>query len=256
MLFEMLTGATPFEATTWEDVDQLRGAGPPPLDVPGLPAPVASVCRRCLAADPAERPSARDLAAALASVGRERGRAWVAAVVAAAVAAALVMTVFLVVRPGSDRGGAGRSAARAPASGPLDSPTPGDGSALGAAASGSPTPPATHASSGTSSPTRAASPAASVLSVSDAANKFYAILDRRAAAGEVRPDVALDLRNQVNSLVANPISPDQRIDNLRRALRDRQREGAVSAAAVTELEGAVADLGTALSMAAAARASG
>jgi hypothetical protein len=93
--------------------------------------------------------------------------------------------------------------------------------------------------------------------VTEAANAIRAALDRRQTAGEIRPDVALDVRNLVDDLVSNPISPGPRIDSLRRQLRDRQREpGALSSSAQAELDAAVVDLGAALDRAATTRASG
>ncbi|WP_449066058.1 serine/threonine-protein kinase, partial [Planomonospora algeriensis] len=52
LLFEMLTGATPYPERTWEEIENARREGPPPeLRVPGLPPEVAALCRRCLAHD-------------------------------------------------------------------------------------------------------------------------------------------------------------------------------------------------------------
>jgi hypothetical protein len=59
LLFETLTGRVPFPADTWDDLAKAQpGAPMPPLVVPGLPAAVVDICRRCLSRDPCERPTA------------------------------------------------------------------------------------------------------------------------------------------------------------------------------------------------------
>lgn len=63
LLFEMLTGDTPYPERTWEEIENARREGPPPLpSVPGLPAEVALLCRSCLEADPQRRPTAQHVA--------------------------------------------------------------------------------------------------------------------------------------------------------------------------------------------------
>lgn len=89
LLFEMLTGNTPYPERTWEAIEVARREGPPPAPegVAGLPQEVADLCRRCLAHDPVDRPSARAVAAALAAVRKPpgpRGAGWGAAAVGAA----------------------------------------------------------------------------------------------------------------------------------------------------------------------------
>lgn len=64
LLYQTLTGRVPFPAETWEDLTRTRQEDqlPPPLaGVPGLPAAVVDVCHRCLARDPAERPTAHQV---------------------------------------------------------------------------------------------------------------------------------------------------------------------------------------------------
>ncbi|WP_433387403.1 protein kinase domain-containing protein [Micromonospora sp. KLBMP9576] len=67
LLYEALTGQVPYPADTWEQLSEaLAGDEPPPLaDWPGLPPEVARTCRRCLARDPRERPTARQVATVL-----------------------------------------------------------------------------------------------------------------------------------------------------------------------------------------------
>ncbi|MFI6761548.1 protein kinase [Micromonospora sp. NPDC050417] len=65
LLYETLTGRVPYPAETWDDLTEaLRTGGPvPPLTgVPGLPPKVADACLRCLARDPADRPTTREVA--------------------------------------------------------------------------------------------------------------------------------------------------------------------------------------------------
>nr|WP_260407640.1 serine/threonine protein kinase [Planomonospora venezuelensis] len=67
LLFEMLTGDTPYPERTWEEIESARRDGPPPaLLVPGLPPEVAALCRRCLSHAPWDRPGAREAADVLA----------------------------------------------------------------------------------------------------------------------------------------------------------------------------------------------
>jgi len=75
----------------------------------------------------------------------------------------------------------------------------------------------------------------------------FAALDRRTASGDMRRDVADDLRNQVNDLVAHPVNPQARIDQLRQKLKDRLREQGLNQSAFTELDAAIVALGNALS---------
>lgn len=70
LLYYCLTGRLPYAASS---TTQLLGArkrqAPEPLpDIKGLPAEVADLCRRCLADDPAQRPSSLMAALLLAEV--------------------------------------------------------------------------------------------------------------------------------------------------------------------------------------------
>jgi hypothetical protein len=72
LLYEALAGRPPVQLATWPAAAAAHREGlvVPPLAVPGLPEPVAELCRACLAPDPAARPSAWQVAAALADAER------------------------------------------------------------------------------------------------------------------------------------------------------------------------------------------
>lgn len=80
MLFEALTGRVPVEPIESSDLKavaaDLASRVPPPLRAltPTVPSALAGLVDRCLAADPARRPTATELARGLAEAGR-RGRA-------------------------------------------------------------------------------------------------------------------------------------------------------------------------------------
>ncbi|MEM6294058.1 MAG: serine/threonine-protein kinase [Myxococcota bacterium] len=89
VLFEMLTGAPPFEGTAHERLAQHLDAAPPrPQLGDDVPAHVADVVQRCLAKNPEDRPASADaLRNALLYPPRRRARwPWVAGIVAAAIA--------------------------------------------------------------------------------------------------------------------------------------------------------------------------
>lgn len=65
ILYELLTGRRPFEASTWEDLKRRVTTEPPP-PLAGVPLDLAAVCLRCLAKDPSRRyATAGELAADL-----------------------------------------------------------------------------------------------------------------------------------------------------------------------------------------------
>ncbi|NUT41903.1 MAG: serine/threonine protein kinase, partial [Thermoactinospora sp.] len=87
LLYAMLTGTTPYPETTWEELQEVRRTGKPPRPA-GAPWALARLVRRCLATDPAARPSAAEVARALVyRPGRRTGL-----LVAASLACAVVVT--------------------------------------------------------------------------------------------------------------------------------------------------------------------
>ncbi|GAA4230647.1 hypothetical protein FHR32_003645 [Streptosporangium album] len=102
LLFEMLTGGTPYPERTWEEIENVRRVGPPPaVCAPGLPPAVAALCRSCLSQAPEARPKAQDVAdgltAALAGVPGTTGpllMRWTVTAVAVLVLGALTWNQF------------------------------------------------------------------------------------------------------------------------------------------------------------------
>ncbi|MGI5244065.1 protein kinase domain-containing protein [Dactylosporangium sp. CA-139066] len=246
LLFEMLTGAPPYPAGTWEELERaLAAERRPALTVPGLPAGVASVCLRSLSRDPSRRPTAAEAATILGagtSAPLARRRAWLAVPVVVALAAVLAVLLLRDDDPVQPPGG---NAAPAPSVSILVSfvPAPTDGPGATSPAGGRPSSrPSTQPSGGPG-----ASPAVSGSQTPQAAGKAVLdIVDRRAQTGEIRSDVALDIRNQVNNLLSGGADLARRVDELRHNLSDRTRDHAISDAAYQELDAAVVNFGRAL----------
>jgi eukaryotic-like serine/threonine-protein kinase len=224
LFFESLTGSVPF-GSTWSDLeDDLEATRRqvPPLDIPGLPPSVAAICRRCLAVDPADRPPADEIHAALTKATEAGHRRWWIPVAAAVVVVGVVCLVLA-----TNRDSRQRSATPPPS--PIVT-------SIVVAPSVVPT----------QAPSHVESALPDELSSAQAADAVDEIIDRRAKAGEIRADVALDLRNQLNNLLGEPQNSQQRVDSLRSQLRERQRQHAISAAARDELDQALVRLGAAL----------
>ncbi|GAA0367192.1 hypothetical protein GCM10009530_16330 [Microbispora corallina] len=276
LLFEMLTGAPPYPETTWEAIEAARREGPPPSPqgVPGLPQEVADVCRRCLATDPADRPSARAVAAALSSGGRPpgpRGAGWGAAAVGAVAIGALLWFA----QHAGDLGG--NRAVALPSPSPIAEtaqpvitpdvprveavaePGTGSGSSSGYA-SGAPTPHPTrgirHERRGVAAkaPSTARRPDVSTLPLAtapapvalDAAlTRFATLVDGAEATHDIDEDVALDLKQVLRNAVAN----GEGVAAVRDKLTVRYGEGRLPALLKQELEAALTKVETALAQA-------
>lgn len=241
LLFEMLTGAPPVQAATWDELERAVAADHrPTLNVPGLPPAVAAICLRCLATDPTERPTAAEVAAILESTTDRRGR-WLLPALAVLLAA-LVLAGLAYVWQHRDPG---TSAAPSPTVSivvsippPLtvqpSAPAATPGATRGRPSSGA---------AATSQPPPSPTPSVPRLTPEQAGRAVLDVVDRRSATGEIRSDVVEDIRNQVNNLLGRPVDAAYRIDMLRRQLRDRQREQSISPAAYEELDAAVAAFG-------------
>ena len=135
----------------------------------------------------------------------------------------------------------GSNAAPAPSVSILVSFAPAPPDRPGATSTAGTRPPARPSPSGAS-----AAPTASPQAPEAAAKAVLDIVDRRFQSGEIRDDVALDIRNQVNNLLSDGNDAARRIDLLRHSLSDRTRDKSISAAAYQELDAAVANFGRAL----------
>jgi serine/threonine protein kinase len=245
LLFEMLTGAPPFPATTWEELERaLAAERRPTLTVPGLPAGIAAACLRCLSTDPARRPTAAEVATILgarpgASAVLTRRRALLAVPVVVALAGVLAVVLLREDPPDGSRNGAatGTSASVTASAGPWP---PASGQPTDTATTPASRPPARPSSS---APTPSATALPSPLTRQAAGDAVLEILERRGQTGEIREDVVRDIRNQVNNLLSNDADAARRVENLRRNLNDRKRERAMSVAAFEELDAAVATFG-------------
>ena len=248
LLFEMLTGAAPYPADTWEELDRALAAGRRPgLAVPGLPPAVAAVCLRCLSFDPLARPTAAEVAAILGAPAGVTRRRWLLAASVPLALGVVLAGLALLLNTDSDPGGI---AAPGPSVSIVVSVQPpvlvqpsGGHLPTGSASRGVPPPGRTPSSV---APTPSAQPS---LSPEAAGKAVLAIVDRRAAAGEIRDDVVLDLRNQVNNLLFSPADADRRIEALRQSLANRRREPkSLSEDAYQELDAAVVVFGKSLAV--------
>ncbi|MEV0596322.1 serine/threonine-protein kinase [Nonomuraea cavernae] len=212
LFYQMLTGATPYPETTWEQLETARRSGPCPRP-PGVPGDLALLCQRCLDPAPSRRPSAREVADQL---GQTLGRARFRHRVRHGLALMALGTVAAAVLWAGQSGDQGR-----PASPALPEPR------RTAAELVSPAPLA----SATPRNTRAASAGPEVL------DRFRVQLAEAARAQRIRSDVALDLRQTL----ANGTTP-QGVADLRRKLDDRLREGAVELRLHGELDALLAEL--------------
>ncbi|MEU7872342.1 serine/threonine-protein kinase [Dactylosporangium sp. NPDC049140] len=247
LLYEMLTGAPPYPATTWEELERaLAAERRPVLNVPGLPAAATAVCLRCLSTDPLRRPTAAEMASILgaksaASTMLTRRRALLSVPIIVTAAAVLTVLILQQDDPGPRPGD---NAAPGPSVSILVSVVPGPPNQQA-----TPTPTTQPRRLGTATQTGPASPPASPpappspLTRQAAAKAVLDIVDRRSQTNEIRPDVALDIRNQVNNLLSDGTDAAHRIEVLRRQLTDRTRDDSISDAAYEELDAAVIQFG-------------
>ncbi|WP_446211223.1 protein kinase domain-containing protein [Micromonospora sp. IBSANI012] len=281
LLYETLTGQVPYPADTWEQLGEALAADEPPtLDgVPGLPAPVARTCLRCLARDPRDRPTAHQVAAALRDQllpGDPQA------------ATMLAPTVTLPALPDPAAGQAEPAGRSAPAAGPsrrrrpllvvaalvvvttaaaLVAPTlvpestpPPDARRTGAPAvqptispaEPSTLPPRESTAAATSAPPPRPRPTPDggqgAGGLTEAAERLRRLIDDGVRSGDVRTDVGTDLRNVLANLTR--AAADGRSDLaepvalLRDKVTDRVDEGGITPAYARRLDAAIVDLGT------------
>jgi eukaryotic-like serine/threonine-protein kinase len=298
LIFEMLTGNAPFPEDAWDGEAALREREPPRLrGVSGLPAAVGRLCQRCLAYDPAARPPARDVADRLAAYAR----AWWQNRVVAALAVVLVLVVAAVAvlaswlppdtnsrladpgetttpkTPGpgtrTDDPAVAPSGSTATTPGPAGTESgpaggPGTGTATTGATPGGSAPPNLRTGA-PPKPVNGQPPAVESVTVEQSLNDLRTIIADGLANGEIRTDVGLDLRQQVNNIGSRlAFTPNadktvtlSMVDNLRRSIQDRSVQDwpadagttappgrmALSSAVTNQLLAAVARLRTAVS---------
>ncbi|GAA3121950.1 hypothetical protein GCM10010466_11080 [Planomonospora alba] len=250
LLFEMLTGAPPYPERTWEEIESARRDGPPPeVRAPGLPPGIAALCRSCLAHEPASRPGAREVADLLtrALSGRRPSRTMPLAAVAALIltAGALVWAQASGPSGGPPEGTiALESTARpsptpsapAPTAGKGDgtaapragaSPTASEGGATGEPGGGPVAAPAEENAgepSGRPTVILVESVRSPLPTLDQSVRRFNALLAEGAGSGEIRRDVALDLRQ----VLANNVCCGGDLAQVRQKIADRHREGSLS----------------------------
>ncbi|MFC0503214.1 serine/threonine-protein kinase [Micromonospora costi] len=241
LLYEALIGRVPYPADTWDQVSAALAAHrppPTPAGVPGLPDEVARAVRRCLARDPASRPTAGQLAAVLreqlpappprparpapdAGGIRRTRRAALLVPALLAVAAALAVPSLLPERSGTP-GASPTGAAAAPTAADAPAPDGGRGPA----------------------PSTVAPPTGPLM---EAAHRVDGLIGAGLTAGEIRSDVGVDLRNELRNLRASAgggrddLAPP--VARLREKVAVRLREGGISPAYADRLDAAIAELG-------------
>lgn len=234
LLFEMLTGGTPYPERTWEEIENVRRVGPPPaVCAPGLPSEVAALCRDCLSHRPEARPKAQKLAdgltAALAGARTARGTVvmrWTAAAAATALVAGVLAWHQITAAPGRRPPPAtalGTTSALAPSATPVPTarPTPATTPGRGRDLS---TPQADRTEDAPRTPPWVKVIRSSMPSLSQSVRRFNALLAESEDRGGIRPDVALDLRQ----VLANSVCCSRDLAPVRGKIADRHREGSLS----------------------------
>jgi len=222
VLYELLTGRTPFDADTLPELVLKReqGAVVPPRDlVPDVPLALERVVMRCLALEPKHRPaSAAELARALeggtdepATVpmfavtkvqpSRRRGLLAAAAVVLALVAAALALAL-----------GSSGSTPKA-------------------------TPPTTHPAT-TTTPATTTAPPAQPTTADQAIALVRAAIAQAAASGQLDPGALDDLNHRVDAVAQDPNA----LNDLQNRLAELTQNGQLTSAGYAAIEAPLTQL--------------
>ncbi|MFI6238569.1 serine/threonine-protein kinase [Micromonospora sp. NPDC050795] len=291
LLHEALTGRVPYPADTWEQLSAALATGPPPTlaDLPDLPAPVAEICLRSLARNPADRPTARQVATALRdhSLPAEPPTATIRVPTqplppqSPAVATASVPAAARLDEAASD-GGASSSAGEPPTGSgwsrrrlvllllvlavgvtvagvallPEQQPTRRAQPSAGPVTTPStdpPTPqPSTPITSAPPTPTPSTrpttgAPTSNPGTLTEVASRVDGLIGTGLSAGEIRDDVALDLRNELRNLTVAVSSGREElappVARLRAKVAVRVGEGGITPAYASRLDAAIAELG-------------
>ncbi|MED7929001.1 serine/threonine-protein kinase [Nonomuraea sp. LP-02] len=224
LLHTMLTGSTPYPETTWEEIEAARRTSPPPR-VPGVPHAVASLCQRCLAHRPEERPTAAEIVAGLNSaLGSATLSRHVRRGVTVVGSAAVALSALLWFQ----QTGIQRAAVQQP------SATPPPQQQQQERVVAEPT-------AGATARYMESSPATSVT-VEQAVTQFQSALEARTPCGATDADVVLDLKQVLQSTVVPRGPYGTTTQNLRQKLSDRLREGRLAPACLSELQARLDDI--------------
>ncbi|RAO34189.1 Non-specific serine/threonine protein kinase [Micromonospora saelicesensis] len=269
LLYRTLTGQAPLPVQSWEDALEVhrRGTPVPPLRVPGLPADIAELTVACLAANPADRPSAAHLARrfgagqpvepptellrvrpaahpptlidrsvvarpvpATAAPARRRSRRPLAALVAAVLAMLIGVGVLLAEDPFGNPG------------------TPDPAEIAAAPSTSAPAPaPTTHSPTPTapSSPPAASTAPSTVgqqlpVSFREVSSEFAAVLATAVARGDVEPKTAEDLRDDLADLNRRTRDRADRVADLRDHIAELVRRDRLPAQTGAKLDALLA----------------
>ncbi|MEU4619774.1 serine/threonine-protein kinase [Actinoplanes sp. NPDC023801] len=245
LLFEMVNGEPPYDVNTWEELAAAQAHGPTPLSE-ALPARLRELITRCLDDNPARRPTAAQARRILTRLvpsaparltiplpkppptghakvlpvaprtGNPVIRRAAVGVALAVTAVAFVAVVNAVGDNGDGPGSAGPATTTSPAVPDRTAPTEATGT--------TPPPVPPDPAVTTVVPTTAA-----VLTVEAALTRVQATVEAGEESGEIRPDVALDLKNLLGLIDpdADAALNDQ-VDELLRKVRQRQNEGGLT----------------------------
>ncbi|MEV6154118.1 protein kinase [Nonomuraea sp. NPDC052129] len=265
LLFAMLTGRTPYPETTWEQIEAAHRTSPPPR-VTGAPHGIASLCRNCLAHDPARRPTAAEIADSLAATlrGAALGRRVRHGLAVAGTGVMVLSSVLWLNRPVdhlpiSPSPPAGTtttpraSATTPPRASDITPATraPGEGVVT---AWPSASPALTALPSATTGPAITAGPSTRTVQRSagqertarQAVAGFHGTLSGAAACGAIDHDVTLDLQQVLQGVLDTPGPIEPGMAALRRKLTDREREGRLTPSCRTQLQARLDEIATAL----------
>ncbi|WP_410818694.1 serine/threonine-protein kinase [Micromonospora sp. 050-3] len=274
LLYRTLTGRAPLPVQSWEDALEVhrRGTPVPPLRVPGLPADIAELTVACLAANPADRPSAAHLARrfgagqpvepptellrirpaahpptlidrsvlarpvpATAAPARRRSRRPLAVLVAAVLAVLIGVGVLFVENPLGNPGTPDPAEIAAAPSTSAPAPAPTTHSPTPAA----PSPPRPTAS--TAPPTVGQQLPVSFREVS---SEFAAVLATAVARGDVDPKTAEDLRDDLADLNRRTRDRAERVADLRDHIAELVRRHRLPAQTGAKLDALLTQAGS------------
>jgi hypothetical protein len=241
VLFEMVTGEPPYPVDTWEEFAAAR-AKPPAVLPDGLPQPFRDLVERCLAEEPTLRPDAAEVLHRLATlrppeapprpVVRAAARRPSRAVVRVAVAALLVLAGAAVALVSWSTGGETPRAVpnRTGPTPPAPTPTAGAPQATPTSASAS-----ARATTAASPPPSSAT-ADPAIGLDEAVDSMISTVEAGQAAGDIRPDVAVDLINLLRQLDDTPPADvGRRVADLQQKINVRSNEGTLARPYAEEL---------------------